>query len=127
MLRILMADDSPTVLDMLRAMLSADHYDILIAEDGENAVRLASAEKPDLVLLATILPGLNGYQVCRKLKSQAATAHIPVILVTSHWRESEQSRRAEQGVDGYLTRPFSPEQLYEVIRRFSPQATQPQT
>lgn len=126
MFRILMADDSPTVRDMLRAMLAPESYDVLSAADGENAVRIASAEKPDLVLLATILPRLNGYQVCRRLKAQAATAHIPVILLTSQRREAEQARRAEQGVDGYLTRPFSPEQLQEVIRRYSPQSIQPQ-
>jgi len=119
--QILMADDSPIVLNMLRAMLPQGGYHILSAGDGENAIRLASAEKPDLILLSTILPRLNGYQVCRRLKSQPTTAHIPVILLTSHSRESEQSRRVEQGVDGYLTRPFSPEQLQEIIGRFVPQ------
>ncbi len=113
-----MVDDSPTVLNMLKVMLAESGYSTLSATDGEEAVRIAVEEQPDLVLIDTILPRLNGYQVCRRLKSRPDTARIPVIMLTSKPHEDGQSWPAEHGIDGYLIKPFTPKQLLDAIRPY---------
>ena len=119
MLRILMVDDNPTALNLLRAMLMPDRYSIIEATSGSEALRLAANEKPDLVLLDTMLIDASGYQVCRRLKAQPETANIPVIMLITGSHPRLQSWRAEHGVDDYLPRPFTPQQLNDAIGKFA--------
>ena len=119
MLRILMVDDNPTALNILRAMLVPDKYTLIEATTGTEALHLAANEKPDIVLLDTMLMDASGYQVCRRLKALPETANIPVIMLISGSHPRLQSWRAEHGVDDYLPRPFTPQQLTDAIGKFS--------
>lgn len=94
----------------------------MTAKDGEEAMSLAINERPSLVLLDVILPKLNGYQVCRRMKSTPATAQIPVIMITSKTKDNDRFWGLEQGADDYVTKPFDVRQLLDVVNRFVPQA-----
>jgi len=121
MSRILVVEDSPTVLYTVSRMLTEGGYQVMTAKDGEEAMSLAISERPSLVLLDVILPKLNGYQVCRRMKSTPTTAQIPVIMITSKTKENDRFWGLEQGADDYVTKPFSVDQLLDVVSRFVPQ------
>ena len=101
-------------------MLVKGGYDVVKATDGQEALRLAIEEQPDLVLLDLILPKLNGYQVCRQIKSTPETAHVPVVMITSKAKNSDRQWGLEQGADDYVVKPFEAEDLLEVVGRFVP-------
>lgn len=113
--RVLVVDDSPTVLYKTSLMLTEGGYEVVKATDGQQALELARQEQPNLILLDVILPKLNGYQVCRKLKSSSETAHIPVVMVTSKTKDSDRHWGIEQGADSYITKPFEADDLLDVI------------
>src|SRR3954469_16864368 len=81
--RILVVDDIEANVRLLKAKLEAEYYEVLTASDGPSALALAAAEKPDIVLLDVMMPGMDGFQVCRRLKDDPETGHIPVVLVTA--------------------------------------------
>lgn len=118
MSRILVVEDSPTVLYTVSRMLTEGGHQVLTATDGEAAMSLAIREHPNLVLLDVILPKLNGYQVCRRMKSTPATAQIPVIMITSKTKDNDRRWGLEQGADDYVTKPFDARELLAVVDRF---------
>jgi twitching motility two-component system response regulator PilH len=122
MSRILVVDDSPTMLHIISQMLAEGNHNMLSAMDGEQAVRLASEQRPDLILLDVILPKLNGYQVCRQLRSLPETAHIPVVMITRKARDEDREWGVEQGADAYVTKPFVAQDLLNAIQKFIPTA-----
>jgi putative two-component system response regulator len=105
--RILAVDDEPTNLQLLRQILQ-DHYGLLFAKDGERALQLAQQERPDLILLDVMMPGMTGYDVCRKLKSVEATATIPIIFVTALADTADELTGFEAGAVDYISKPVSP-------------------
>ncbi len=119
--RIMVIDDSPTMLYMIKHMLTKDGHEVLTASDGGDAVSLAVEHKPELILLDVILPKLNGYEVCRQLKSTPQTAKIPVVMITSKTKDKDREWGLEQGADAYITKPFDGQDLLDVIGRFVPQ------
>lgn len=121
--RILVVDDSPTILQLITGMLVDGGYAVLTAADGEEALRLAIEERPALILLDVILPKFNGYQVCRQLKSLPETAHIPVVMITRKAKESDRRWGMEQGADGYITKPFDLHDLLKIVDSFVLQET----
>jgi twitching motility two-component system response regulator PilH len=112
---ILVVEDSPTVLCTTSQMLTDGGHHVLKARDGQEALRLAVEQKPSLVLLDVILPKLNGYQVCRQLKSTPGTAHIPVVMITSKSKERDRHWGMEQGADDYITKPLDAQALLKVV------------
>jgi DNA-binding response OmpR family regulator len=112
---ILLVDDSPAHLKLMEQALAGKDFEFLTAGDGEEALARASRQRPDLILLDVILPKKNGYQVCRQLKSSVETKEIPVILVTSRVAESDRYWGMKQGADGYVTKPFRPEDLLALV------------
>ena len=120
MSRILVVEDSPTVLYMLADMLRKHGYDVITAIDGDEALHIARQEHPQLILLDVILPKLNGYQVCRKIKAFPETAGIPVVMITSKAQNSDRQWAMEQGADGYIVKPFDADKLAAVIEQFVP-------
>ncbi len=114
---ILVVDDSPTDVALLLAALRPKGFRLLSAADGDEALETARREHPDLVLLDVILPGMNGFQVCRQLKAEAATRDIKIVLVTSKTQPSDRFWGLKQGADEYLTKPFTPEQLLGAVER----------
>jgi putative two-component system response regulator len=102
---ILAVDDTPSNLDVLREMLAAD-YTLLAATDGELALKIVHSKKPDLVLLDTLMPGIDGYQVCRRIKSDKSSSHIPVIFVAAMTDEQDESLGFAAGAVDYITKPL---------------------
>jgi putative two-component system response regulator len=104
--RLLLVDDEPTNLQVLRQILQAD-YRLLFARDGDKALQLARQEQPQLILLDVMMPGLSGLEVCRRLKADPATAAIPVIFVTALADESHEAEGFAAGAVDYVTKPLS--------------------
>lgn len=117
MSKILVVDDSPTIRQLIMSMLSEISSDMVEAVDGEDAVRKAHEVQPDIVLLDVVLPKLNGYQVCRQLKSDPETAGIPVIMITRKAKDKDRQWGVEQGADDYITKPFNAGDLLAVVGR----------
>ena len=105
--RILIVDDAATNIEILNEVLGAE-YDSLFAMDGATALRLAVEEEPDLILLDVVMPGLDGHEVCMRLKADARTKGIPVIFISGLSDESDEAKGLEIGAIDYITKPFSP-------------------
>lgn len=103
---ILIVDDVATNRMVARAKLAASYYDVLEAESGEEALALAEREQPDLVLLDVMMPGLDGFETCRRLKESPATMHIPVVMLTALDGKEDRLRGLDAGADDFLTRPY---------------------
>jgi|TARA_R110002020_G_scaffold93724_4_gene225930 twitching motility two-component system response regulator PilH len=116
MARILVVDDSPTELYKLREMLEKHGHEVLKAENGADGVALARQEKPDVVLMDIVMPGLNGFQATRQLTKDPETAHIPVIIVTTKDQETDKVWGKRQGAKDYLTKPVVEETLIKTLK-----------
>jgi adenylate cyclase len=113
--RILVVDDTPANVKLLTDVLTAKGYDIVSAANGEDGLRRVSADKPDLVLLDIMMPGMNGYEVCRAIRADPATRVLPVVMVTSLDPAQERIKGLEAGADDFLSKPInSPELLARV-------------
>ena len=115
-IKILLVDDNHYVLNSLERILEGS-YDVRIATDGESAIKKATAEKPALIILDIILPGINGFEVCRKLKEDSETRDIPVIMLTALGREKDLSQGLEKGASCFITKPFNPQDLLAEIEK----------
>lgn len=113
--RILVVDDVPQNARLLEAVLAPSGYEVVTAHDGETALALAATVAPDLVLLDVLLPGLDGYAVCARLREREATAMLPVIMVTSSVGE-EKLRAIEAGADDFIPKPFNHQELLTRVR-----------
>jgi adenylate cyclase len=113
--RILVVDDVPENVRLLQAVLETHGYEIVSATDGQAALELAASAKPDLVLLDVMMPQLDGYAVCRRLREQEDTAMLPVIMLTAS-EGSEKTRGIEAGADDFIPKPFNREELLTRIR-----------
>lgn len=113
--RILVVDDEPPIRDILRFQLENAGFEVSCAEDGEEGLQMVSELAPDLVLLDLMIPQMDGYEVCRRIKSDYATRHIPVIILTARAELDEKLKGLENGANDYVTKPFSiPELLMRV-------------
>lgn len=114
---ILIVDDSPTETYKFREVLERHGHQVLEAPNGADGVALARQEKPDLVLMDVVMPGLNGFQATRQLTKGADTAHIPVVIVTTKDQETDRVWGKRQGARDYLTKPVDEAILLDVIAR----------
>ena len=114
--RVLVVEDERDVAELIRYNLSKEGYDVIVAPTGADALKEARATRPDLVLLDIMVPHLNGWEVCRRLKHDAETHNIPVIMVTGRVEEGDKVLGFEMGADDYVTKPFSPRELVARIR-----------
>jgi twitching motility two-component system response regulator PilH len=117
MARILIVDDSPSQLLGIQRIVEKLGHESLTAEDGAAGVEVAKRELPDMVLMDVVMPNLNGFQATRTLSREATTKHIPVILVTTKDQDTDRMWGLRQGARAYLTKPFSEDELAEVIER----------
>ena len=108
---VLAADDDPLIRELIQFRLERSGYEVVTAEDGDEALRLARERHPDLVVLDVMMPGLNGYEVTRSLRADEETKRIPVILLTARVQEADVAQGFDAGADDYLTKPFSPQEL----------------
>jgi len=114
--RILVVDDEPSILKLIRVNLERDGYEVETAADGKTALELAGRLRPDLVLLDVMLPGLDGISVCRTLRNEPATRNIPIIMLSARGEEVDRVLGLEMGADDYITKPFSPRELLARIK-----------
>ena len=114
--RILVVDDVMTNRLILQAKLSSAYFDVLLAENGHQALALTEAELPDMILLDVMMPDMDGYEVCRILKSRPETAHIPIIMVTAHNSTEEKIRGLDAGADDFLSKPINDITLFARVR-----------
>lgn len=108
---ILLVDDEEDILELLRYNLTAEGYRVLCAESGETALEIAGMQKPDLIVLDLMLPGIDGLDVAAILKKDKKTSHIPIIMLTAKGAESDVVTGLEMGADDYVSKPFSPRVL----------------
>lgn len=112
---VLVVDDTETNIDILVETLG-DDYDVVVAMDGESALESVESDSPDLILLDIMMPGMDGYEVCEKLKADEATKNIPVIFLTAMTEEQDEARGLQLGAVDYVTKPFSPELVKSRVR-----------
>jgi CheY-like chemotaxis protein len=112
---ILVVDDNPNNCDVYHEILE-DHYNVIDASDGWEALELAEAFEPRIVLLDVMLPVMDGYQVCRKMRQIAAMKSARIIMVSAKAMPSERAAGIEAGADDYLTKPFDDADLLEILR-----------
>ena len=110
-MRILAVDDEPRVLMMLRRRLETAGYLVSTAQEGVDALRKAHEEKPDLIVLDLLMPGMSGYEVCARLKSDAQCRDIPVLVLTARSQEQDEAEGKQAGADAYMTKPYDGDQL----------------
>jgi two-component system cell cycle response regulator DivK len=116
--RILVVEDQEDNRKIMRDLLSASGYQSMEAASGDQGLAMAEHEVPDLILMDIQLPGLDGYEVTRRIKANPALKHIPIIAVTSYALSGDDQKAFAAGCDGYVTKPFSPRLLLAKIREF---------
>jgi two-component system cell cycle response regulator len=114
--RILVVDDIEANVRLLEAKLTAEYYDVMTAYDGPTALALAAAECPDIILLDVMMPGMDGFEVCRRLKDDPITRHIPVVLVTALDGRQDRINGLEAGADEFLNKPIDDVMLFSRVR-----------
>jgi CheY-like chemotaxis protein len=113
---VLLVDDDPLILEVLRTILDLEEFEVTTATDGGQAIEAVQRQRPDVVVCDVMMPGVGGLEVCRVLKAARDTADVPVILLTARDRPEDRRAGQDAGCDAYLTKPFSPLQLIDVIR-----------
>lgn len=117
MSRILIAEDEKDIRELIAITLQFAGFEVISTANGEEAFRAAIKESPDLLLLDVRMPRMNGYDVCRQVKSHPKTKHIPVVFLSAKGQESEVHTGIEAGAEAYILKPFSPDQLIQQIRK----------
>jgi phosphate regulon transcriptional regulator PhoB len=113
---ILVVEDERDIADLIRFHLEREGFRVSSAENGERALATVQRQRPDLIILDLMLPGIPGLDVCRRLREQEATAQLPIIMLTAKAAESDRVVGLEMGADDYLTKPFSPRELVARVR-----------
>lgn len=116
--KILVVDDHQEMVDLIQETFRLRGYEVLGANNGQEALAKVYQDKPDLILLDVMMPLLDGYEICKTLKSNDETKHIPVILITVKGNESDIERGFEVRADGYVVKPFEPGELTEFAEKF---------
>jgi two-component system cell cycle response regulator len=114
--RILVVDDIETNRRLLEARLSAEYFEVVEAEDGEAALKAARDHAPDLILLDIMMPGMDGFETCRRLKADPTLRHIPVVMVTALDQRDDRIKGLEAGADEFLTKPVDDVALFARVR-----------
>jgi CheY-like chemotaxis protein len=116
---VLVVDDNPVIRDLITLNLELEGYEVVTAVDGQDCLEQVRLLQPDLVTLDVVMPRLNGFDTARRLKTDPATAHLPVMFVTASAQASDLATGAEVGADAYVTKPFEPEVLVAAVRRLA--------
>jgi DNA-binding response OmpR family regulator len=113
--RVLLADDDPALRRLIGTTLGSQDFDLLQAVDGEEALQIARQQHPELVLLDVNMPKLDGFEVCRNLRSDPATSSMKIVMLTARGADVDRARAREAGADDYFIKPFSPVQLLNKV------------
>jgi DNA-binding response OmpR family regulator len=120
---ILVVDDEPPILELVRYTLEDEQIRVLEAADGVQALEVAQAARPDLILLDVQMPRLDGLEVCRRLRADTALGGTRIVMLTAAGQDADRVRGLAAGADEYLTKPFSPLALFTLVRSLLPEAT----
>jgi CheY-like chemotaxis protein len=115
---VLVVEDNPVNMELVAALLENEDCRVISAETADVSLRLAAAERPDLILMDIQLPGMSGHDATRRLKADPATARIPVVALTAHAMLGEEARAREAGFDAFLTKPIDTHAFRDTLRRF---------
>lgn len=122
--KLLLVEDDPALAELLEFRFAKEGYDVRTTADGDEALLLAAEDIPDLIILDWMIEGTSGIEVCRRLRRDKQSAHVPIIMLTARENEDDRIRGLETGADDYLTKPFSPRELLArvaaVMRRIRP-------
>jgi two-component system, cell cycle response regulator DivK len=116
--RILLVEDQEDGRRIVRDLLASSDYALIEAKTGEEGLALTERERPDLILMDIQLPGMDGYEVSRRIKANPALSHIPIIAVTSYALSGDEQKAYAAGCDDYVAKPFSPRALMAKIREY---------
>ena len=120
--KILLADDEEDIKAVVQLFLESKGYEVITAFDGLSAIDMAQAEKPDLILLDVMMPVVNGYEVCTRLKADEATRDIPIVMLSAMAQSESVDKGLSAGAVDYIVKPFDPARLEEVVRRILSEA-----
>lgn len=115
--KIMIIDDEPGVVKMIRYLLEKNAYVVVSATEGEEGLKLALAEKPDLILMDIMMPTLDGNEVMKRLKADESTKDIPIIMLSALGQEGDVAKSLELGAVDYVVKPFHPQELLERLRK----------
>ena len=115
--RILVVDGSPTIVALLKRMLQQNHFEVLVAYDGESGLEIAHRERPDLIFLDIVLPGIDGFSALRKLRRDDATRDVPIIMISGNAQATEQFYVQRIGADDFMKKPFSRAEVFNRIEQ----------
>ncbi|MCX5726139.1 MAG: response regulator [Candidatus Saganbacteria bacterium] len=116
--KILIIEDHPATVEMIRILLEVEGFEIAVAYNGKSGIEKVSSEKPDLILLDVMMPEISGLDVCRKLKDKEETKKIPVVIVSIKASEENVKAGMEAGANDYIGKPFDPRKLIETINKY---------
>ena len=118
MKKVLIIDDDASMSAMLSMILRGEEISVSMARNGEDGLRIANEEHPNLIILDVNMPGISGFQVCERIKSQPATRNIPIIFHSVNSRIADQKMGKSLGAEEYLSKPVKPEELLKSVRRY---------
>lgn len=121
MTKILIVDDEKDIVETLSFLLKSKGYDVISAHDGEEGLKLAKEENPNLIILDVMMPKINGYKICRLLKYDAKYKNIPIIMVTARSQDNDKLIGEETGANEYITKPFEFSNVLEIISKYTGQ------
>ena len=117
--KVLLVDDSATSRLMHRIIVAKHtNYTVVCAQDGDQALKLANSEKPDLILMDIMMPGMNGLEVCRRLREQKETSSVPIVMLTFRTGKESVQRGVASGCTAYLTKPVEEKELLTTLQRY---------
>lgn len=122
--RILVVDDEPTLVRLMEFILAKQGHTMLVANNGEEALEKARTERPDLILLDIMMPRIDGYDVARTIRADSEICHTPIIMLSAKAQDEDIEKGMEVGVNEYITKPFAPDRLVEVVNDYLSRVTQ---
>jgi DNA-binding response OmpR family regulator len=114
--KILVADDEPNIVTALEFLLQRNGFEVQVARNGEEALKLVESGVPDLVLLDVMMPLRSGYEVCKRIRERSEWGHIKIVMLSAKGRDAEVTKGMAMGADLYVTKPFSTRELLEKIK-----------
>lgn len=115
--KILVVDDEPTIVRLMEFILARQGHTVLVAINGEEALEKIKSQHPDLVLLDIMMPRIDGYEVAQRLRADGETAELPIIMLSAKAQEEDIRKGVDVGVDEYITKPFTPDHLVQVVAK----------
>ena len=114
--KVLIADDEANIVVSLEYLMQREGHAVLVARDGPEALKMIARERPDLVLLDVMMPGMSGFEVCQAVRADAALAGTRIVMLTAKGRDTDVAKGTALGADAYVTKPFSTRELADTVR-----------